>query len=315
MKKLEDLKKEVVSKDIRNFYVFYGEDYGIRKHYINEIGKSFKRTIYLDTYNDVQNYSSGMSLFDSGRKLLVIYNDEEFLKLKINAIQQFIESIKDCSIIFVYEVIPETTSLFKDFTDYITYFPEVQDNIGKEFVNSELKVMEADAEQIASNCNNNYNMILLESDKIKEYAQASKITDKGAFDVLDLKEQLVKKVDVFDVGAFMIDVLTDNRRKIPYWYNVAKNDVDRFFSSLVFMFNDFLIAGLLTRFGTYNGGKIAYENKLSWTRTKILRELYINADAEYLFDTAYMIACIDTEVKSGKIERDKVVDYFFSSVI
>ena len=315
MKKLEDLKKEVVSKDIRNFYVFYGEDYGIRKHYINEIGKSFKRTIYLDTYNDVQNYSSGMSLFDSGKKLLVIYNDEEFMKLKVNIIQQFIEGIKDCSVIFVYEVIPETSFLFKDFDQYITYFPEVQDNIGKEFVNAELKVMTTDAETIASNCNNNYNMILLETDKIKEYAQASNITDNGAYETLDLKDQLTKKIDVFDAGAFMIDVLTDNKRNIPYWYQVVKNDVDKFFSSLTFMFNDFLIAGLLSRYGTYKGGKIAYENKLSWTRTKILRELYINADAEYLFDTAYMVACIDMEVKSGKLERDKVIDYFFSSVI
>ena len=315
MKKLEDLKCEIVSGDIKNFYVFYGEDYGIRKHYINEISKAFKKVIYLDTYTDVENYSSGLSLFDSGKKLLLIYNDEEFIKLKINVIQQFIDNIKDCSVIFIYEVMPETSSLLKDFEQYVTYFPEVQDNIGKEFVNAEIKVLSTDAEKLAKNCGNNYNLILLESDKIKEYAKASKITDGNAFNVLDLKEQLIEKVDEFDVGAFMIDVLTDNKRRIPYWYQVVKNDVDRFFGSLTFIFNDFLIAGLLIKYGTYKGGSVAFENKLSWNRTKILRELYINADAEYLFETAYMVACMDMEVKSGKIERDKLIDYFFSSVI
>ena len=37
MKKLEDLKQDLIDGRLRKFYVFYGEDYGIRKHYINKI--------------------------------------------------------------------------------------------------------------------------------------------------------------------------------------------------------------------------------------------------------------------------------------
>ena len=38
MRKLEDLKASILNNDIDKFYVFYGEDYGIRKYYVeNEI--------------------------------------------------------------------------------------------------------------------------------------------------------------------------------------------------------------------------------------------------------------------------------------
>ena len=32
MKRLEDLKEELLADKLQKFYVFYGEDYGIRKH-------------------------------------------------------------------------------------------------------------------------------------------------------------------------------------------------------------------------------------------------------------------------------------------
>ena len=41
MKKLEDLKKELLDNKVNKFYVFYGEDFGIRKHYINKISTYF----------------------------------------------------------------------------------------------------------------------------------------------------------------------------------------------------------------------------------------------------------------------------------
>ena len=41
MKNLKDLKEEIINKQFQHFYVFYGEDYGLRDHYIKEIAKQF----------------------------------------------------------------------------------------------------------------------------------------------------------------------------------------------------------------------------------------------------------------------------------
>ena len=47
MKKLEDLKKELLQDKVNSFYVFYGEDFGIRKHYINKISTYFNNLFML----------------------------------------------------------------------------------------------------------------------------------------------------------------------------------------------------------------------------------------------------------------------------
>ena len=50
MKKIEDLKRDILEGKLEHFYVFYGEDYGIRKHYIDKI-KTFFKSKFLISFN------------------------------------------------------------------------------------------------------------------------------------------------------------------------------------------------------------------------------------------------------------------------
>ena len=59
-----------------------------------------------------------------------------------------------------YEDDITNTSLYKNFDEKVTYFPEVNDNIAQQFVESELKLDIASKEELAKNCHNNYNKIL-----------------------------------------------------------------------------------------------------------------------------------------------------------
>lgn len=316
MKKLEDLKRDILANKIENFYVFYGEDYGIRKHYIEQIKKSFNgKAKYMEACDKIQVNSKTTSLFDNGKQLYLVYNDVEFANSKSNIIDDFISKLTDDTVILIYEEALESSSLFKDFDQYITYFPEVQDNIGKEFVNSEVKLTDSDVENLAFNCRNNYNTILLETDKIKEYAEGNNTSQVNSYEALSLKNQMIERIDKFDANAFMIDVLCGNRKNIAYWYQVALNDSDKFFGSMAFIFNDYLIAFYLVKYGKWTGGSRAYESGLSWGRVKVLRDLIIPFEQDALLFSAYKVACVDVNVKSGKLERGNVVDYFFSSIL
>jgi hypothetical protein len=168
---------------------------------------------------------------------------------------------------------------------------------------------------MAYNCENNYSKILLESDKIKEYSQAKNVTNKVAFETLSIKNQLEERIDTFNAKEFMNDILTGNTYNFAYWYEVITNDTDKFFSSIMSIFNDYLIAGLIKEHGSYEGSSAAYNYKLPWNRTKEIRLLNIQYTSEYLFNCAYKVACIDGDVKGGIIQKEKVVDYFFSDVI
>lgn len=316
MKKLEDLKQDLIDGRLRKLYVFYGEDYGIRKHYINKIASFFpNKPKYIDNYMAVKLSSSSRSLFGPTKELVVIYDDEEFANLPTKNIQKFINSLKVYTAIFVYEEALEHSNLFKEFDEYVTYFPLVQDNIGKEFVSSELKLNIQETEDLAHNCSNDYNSILLESDKIKEYAHFKGVSEQVAYEALEVKNQLLEKVDTFNVQEFMNDILLNNLGNLAYWYEVIKNEPDKFFSSLTYIFNDFIIAAVIKEHGKWDGGTFAYNCKLPWGRTKIIRQMAIPYQADYLYDCAYKVACIDAEVKSGRLERTKVIDYFFTDVL
>lgn len=316
MKKLEDLKKELLSDKLEKMYVFYGEDFGIRKHYINKISTYFRnKPKYINDYTSIKLSGKTKTLFGDNKSLVIIYDDEEFAKQPSNEIQKFIDNLRDYTCIFEYETALENSNLFKDFDKYITYFPVVQNNIAREFVESELKLDNDNADLLAHNCDNNYNSILLESDKVREYAQANSLTDQNAYEALRLKDQMTEKIDTFSVSDFMNDVLLNKTQNFPYWYEVIKNDTDKFFGSLIPIFNDFLIAALVKKYGKWEGSSAAYNCKLSWNRAKVIREFIIPYSYKYLYECAYKVACIDTDVKTGRIEKDKIIDYFFSGII
>lgn len=316
MKKLETLKKDLVNGKLEKFYVFYGDDYGIRKHYIDKIKTFFKsKVLYAENCKSVQFGSKTKSLFDTGKQLVIVYNDEDFAYESEKYITKFIDGLVNHVCIVIYENALENSTLFKSFDQYITNFPLVQRNIAKEFVDSELKLLQEDAELLAKNCANNYNNILLESDKIKSYADANKITHQNSFEALELKNQLLEEQDEFDAHKFMYDVIDNNVSSMGKWYKIAKANPDKVFMSLTSIFNDFLIAGLIARYGDSDGGSRAYKYKLSWNRVKVLREIEIKYPSDYLFNCAYNVACIDGDVKSGRLDRNDVIDYFFSSVL
>ena len=333
MKKLEDLKKELLDNKVNKFYVFYGEDFGIRKHYINKISTYFtSKPKYINDFNSIKISGKTKSLFGDTKSLVVVYNDENFAKQPSKEIQKFIDNSRDYTCIFEYEEPIENSALFKEFDSYITYFPVVQDNIAQEFVKSELKLLEDDTKSLAYNCENNYNNILLESNKIKTYANAKQISEQNSYEILNLKNQLLEKIDKFNVSEFMIDILLQQNQNFAYWYQVIKNDTDKFFGSLIAIFNDFLIAALIKKYGAFDknvkdkdgksikekgGSSIAYEYGLPWSRIKDIRvfEKQIPYGYEYLLECAYKVACIDTNIKIGQIEKDKVIDYFFSDIV
>lgn len=316
MKKLEDLKVDILDGKLSKFYVFYGEDFGIRKHYINKISTFFSEPPqYTNDFKTIQISGGLRALFGSREKLVVIYGDEEFAKQSETDIQRFIDKLRDFTCIFDYEEPLPNTNLFKNFDQYITYFPIVQDNIAVEFVQSELKLDDNNTKQMAHNCANNYNNILLESDKVHSYGLSKQLSDQNAYEALKLKNQLLEKVDEFSVSDFMNDILLRNTHNFPYWYEVVKNNSDKFFGSLTFMFNDFLIAALVKRYGKYKGSEYAYICKLSWNRTKVIREFFIPYDANYLYECAYKISGYDIDIKKGRIDREKLIDYFFSEIV
>ena len=114
----------------------------------------------------------------------------------------------------------------------------------------------------------------------------------------------------------MNDLLKGNINSLSYWYNLVKaNFQEEFWIALESIMDDYLIAYLVVQNGRYNGGNKAYDMGLPWFRIKMIRDFAIPYSAEYLLDTAYKISKLDADIKTGKIEKEKLFDYFMCCII
>lgn len=315
MKKLEDLKSEILNGNIQRFYVFYGEDYGIRKHYIDKLATFFNRREFLDSCEDVSSKTITVSLFKT-TTLYVIYGDLSFARQNKNQIQTFINRLKDDTVVLVLEDEQPSTTLFKEFSQYITYFPVVQKNIAVEFVDSELRLSQESKEELAFNCNNNYNNILMESDKVRSYSEARDISEQNAYNALESTNQLLFEYPEYDSGIFMNYVLCENYNDISYWVKLIKSKyIDKFYTTLMFIFTDYLIAYLVRKYGKWDGSSRAYNYGLSWGRAKVIRDLPLLQQSDYYLQCAFRVSEIDVKIKNGRLLREDVIDEFISQVI
>lgn len=319
MRKLEDLKPRLLNNIVDKFYIFFGEDVGIRKHYIDRISTYFDKKIVADTFESVQNEIISNSFLDT-KTLYIIYNSDTFMNLRDTQINTFINRINKlyCCILVYDDLDFKNKKLFKNFEDYCTEFSKVNDNIAKEFVEDELQnLTEEEEEEIAYNCDNLYSNVLQEADKIKEYQKATNVSQQEAFEALTATNQLLYKPDPFSSYIFMNNILTNNKNGILECCNSVKGNecYDLFFASLNSMFNDFIIAGLCKQYGKYKGSSTAYSCKLPWRRTKEIRELNLKDDYKYYYDCADRITEVDKLIKRGQLQMENIVDYFITNIL
>lgn len=315
MKNLKDLKEDILNNKIEKFYVFYGEDYGIRKHYINKLSTFFEETRAIDSMDLISNQQRGSGLF-SVKTLYIIHGDIIFARKKSAYIQSTINKLKDDAVVLVYENELPNSPLFKDFSDYITYFPVVQDKIAYQFIDSEVRLSLDSKKELAYNCKNNYNNILLEADKIRNYAEAKNISYQIAYEELQHNGQLLYEYDTFNINEFMNDVLKGNFKNMDYWTTIiTKNYKDQFWMSLSYIFTDYLIAYFIVKYGKYEGSTYAYNCGLNWGRIKSIREFVIPYSAKSLLETANDVADLDMQIKFGKLQQDDLYDRFLCTIM
>lgn len=198
----------------------------------------------------------------------------------------------------------------------MTYFPSVSDNIALEFIDSEISLSMNSKEELAMNCQNNYNNILLESDKIRNYSEGRGISEQSAYDELNVSGQLIYTPEQYRSNEFMNDVLKGNMSAMAYWSQLINTYyLDKFWMSLGFIFNDYLIGYLIAKYGKYQGSNKAYDFGLPWNRTKEIRELIIPYEPNYLLESAYQVAKLDTEVKRGRITQEDLFDCFMCTIL
>ncbi len=345
MKNIKDLKEDILKKEAGNVFLFNGNEWAVKKHYIEKISEDYPVVKYLrDTVELVDNISTRGRL--RKKTLYVVPHDLDFIKASAKDIKSVLdkaEKAKD-GIIWVY-----STELTKSFTEhfdkYITEFEEVEEDIFKELVLHEMKLQPDHVNKLSANCKRNYGMALLEIDKIRNYAQYENVSNDVAFEDLYMNHLLIEEKDIFNCQEFMNHLILKDFMGLEHSLKcLYDSNFENVWYHLEEMINDFKILYCFIKFGKWDGGSKAYnEEKLYWGRIKELRDFIlpwgrrtatgevVQSTDEYArrFDTIclapwtaedvqYMILKLsecDYKVKQGKMTDREVIENIFYYLI
>ena len=167
---LMDLKSDIVGKNIKNFYIFVGDEIGIINIYLEQIAKVKSLHIIRDeTVADVWGKVSVRGMFASEPAIYVVRGDKDFQKQE-QSWDNLVRSIKDSILVLLYDKIDSRLKFGKYFKDSIVQFDKLDKPILEKYIMQKLpNIKRENAGLLADVCGGSYDIAMLECDKILTY--------------------------------------------------------------------------------------------------------------------------------------------------
>lgn len=182
---LMELKKAISQNNINSFYIFTGDEIAILNIYINKIASLFNnRVFYPENLSAAVGRLKSNSLLYKDKYLYVIRDDKE-----VTTAEKIWDSLKSGkfqhgnTIIFVYSNMDKRGKFYKAFEDYIVSFEALSSDILSKYVAKQLTLSKDRTSYLIEICQNSYNKLLLEMDKINDLSNALSISHDKAFDM------------------------------------------------------------------------------------------------------------------------------------
>lgn len=175
------VKKQIKSGELDNFYLFTGDEIEAQRIYINKIAEVTGRVVYrLDTVADVLKQRAGLIKKPT---LYVVRDDKDFMQAE-KAWSEIDELLDDKLLIFQITVADKRTKFYKFFADRIVTFNYMDVDVLYKYIQKEVSLSDKNTEQLIHVCGSSYGRILLETDKIKQFASQGNVAPDVACEIL-----------------------------------------------------------------------------------------------------------------------------------
>lgn len=312
---LVDLKKQIQSKAVLNFYVFAGEETGIMKEYLKQLSKVLNRPIeYLDTVQAAFERTSRAGLV-SNPKLIVVQDDKAFLKAE-SMWARVGKGLRRDTLVLIFSKIDKRSKFFKE-NDYVAFNP-MPPQVLAQYIMKASHMNEQNSTRLAEICECSYNRAMQECDKLNSYVsyRASvfdETTPDMAFRLLlnngtiyqpigditfEIVESIMKRNDVKKIERMLMqarEIKEPRLLSLSLLYNNFR--VQLMYQSLVDKSKAQETAGLTTR--EVNQAK--YRDGI-YKLPEVVRALQI-------------IQSLEFGIKAGTVPEDIALDYLVAQVV
>lgn len=182
---LMELKKSLAEKKLGNLYIFTGDEIAVLNIYLDKMTKIFNGNVfYPDSLSSATGRLKSNSLLYKDKYLYIIRDDKE-----VTTAEKIWNSLKSGkfqhgnTIVLVYNNIDKRGKFYKNMENYIVTFDALSTEILTKYVNKDLSMSKDRTEYLIEICQNSYNKLLLEMDKISTLSKSLNISNDKAFDM------------------------------------------------------------------------------------------------------------------------------------
>lgn len=166
---IQEVKSDIMSKKLRNFYIFTGEEWQVQNIYIHKMSDLLGGIVYADSFLDIYDSVRNKSLF-SVAKLYIVRDDKELMTSEKLQSQIANGLLGKNTLILLVSSVDKRTKFYTKYKSITCEFEPLQPPLLKKYIKKEINLSDKNCDALISVCENNYGRILLEIDKIKRYA-------------------------------------------------------------------------------------------------------------------------------------------------
>lgn len=308
---LAELKKSIVDKQFNNVYIFTGDEIKVMNIYINQIASIQGRTVIRkDTVGEIFK-TLKISKLTKDSNVYVILDDFDFLKQE-KYWEQLMTATEEHTIILVYSQIDKRGKFYKNYKDSICEFEKLSEVVLAKYIQKEIQLETERAKQLALMCENSYNRVLMEVDKLKHLVQVYNLTAEQAFDKM-LKEELIHTTET-ELVFKLVDAIC--KRQIGTTFELLQYlDVvkDSPIAILSLLYNN--IKAMLLVAVCPEGSKVSEVTGLTGWQIKTAYEKGNSYNPTELLNIMSFIKHIDEGIKIGKVEPQYAIPYLVANVM
>ena len=308
---LAELKKSIVDNTFENVYIFTGDEIKIMNIYVHQIAKVQNRTLVRkETVGEIFK-TLKISKLTKESNVYVILDDLAFLKEE-KYWEQLMTATNDHTIILVYSNIDKRGKFYKNYKDKICEFEKLNEVMLAKYIQKEITLNTESAKQLSLMCDNSYNRILLEVDKLKNLSQVYNITHEQAFTKM-LEEELIYTLQT-DITFKLVDAFCKrevvNTMDLLASLDVTKESPIAILSLLYTNIKSMLLVSVCPP-----GVKVSETTGLTGWQIKMAKEKGENYEPNELLNIMEQIKYIDEAIKIGKIEPQYALPFLVTKTM
>lgn len=308
---ISELKNNIVSGNINNFYIFTGDEEGVMDIFIKQIVKKFGLTIkWSDSIQEISKLLNLKSLVNV--KYLYLVRQDKYFKNDEKLWEFLKNNVVGSYIILIEPNLDKKTRFYKFFEENIIKFEkmsiEMLANYGKRLcpdLNSD------NLHKVIDWCGGSYSRVMNELDKIKTLSKSRNIDCNQALNVLE-KENGIYKEQEFDILKYSQNILTRNFYGCYKELQYAKSQncelgliglLRASFRNLILLKNDGGGKGVCERTGLTNWQIKCAVDIDKYFKIEECEEIYV-----YLQD-------LEVKIKTGAIDNNLVLNYMLAEIL